>query len=136
MGFRLAELFVEVKERGVAQVAGGIDRIKASMSGVVSMAPAFTTMFSAAGLGLAAKAAIGLAAAWESLAVSFKVMLGDGDKASKLLADIRDFAAATPFELGELANASKALLAFGVTPDDLIPTLRQVGDVASGLGIP
>lgn len=72
----------------------------------------------------------------EQLEISFTTMLKSGDKARQLMKDITDAAAATPFELPELQNASKQLLAFGVASDDIIPTLKRLGDVASGIGAP
>lgn len=71
----------------------------------------------------------------EQLEISFTTMLGDADKAKKLINEITEAAKATPFELPELQRASKSLLAFGIEADDIIPTLIRLGDVSSGIGI-
>ena len=63
-------------------------------------------------------------------------MLGDADKAGALLKDLSKFAAETPFEFPEIANAGKSLLAFGFTADTIKDNLRRLGDVASSLNIP
>ncbi len=76
------------------------------------------------------------AANTEQLETSFKVLLSDAKAAKELMKDIALFAAETPFELNELANASKQLLAFGVAGKDIIKTLRMLGDISAGLGIP
>jgi tape measure domain-containing protein len=86
-------------------------------------------------LGFAAAAIKGAADA-EQLQVAFATMLGGADKATKLLGEITKFAASTPFETTEIANASKQLLAFGFAQEQVIPTMTQLGDLASGLGIP
>ena len=61
-----------------------------------------------------------------------KTLLGDADKANKLLADIKATAATTPFTLEGLADASRTLLSFGVSAEKIIPTMRMLGDVSGG----
>lgn len=91
-----------------------------------------------AGLGAVAGAkwAIGLTAGFEKTGAAFETMLGSGDKAKAMMSELSNFAAETPFEMGELANATKKLLAFGVAQRDIIPTMRRLGDLASALDIP
>src|SRR3990167_4674957 len=59
-------------------------------------------------------------------------MLGSAADAKKLLTDLKDLAARTPFQLTDLADASKTLLGFGFSAEKLLPTIRQLGDVAGG----
>ena len=73
-----------------------------------------------------------LAAANESAATSFKVMLGSAQEAQALMAGLRGFAAQTPFGFGDLQSATKTLLQFGVAGDDIMPTLRMLGDASGG----
>lgn len=80
-------------------------------------------------------AAVKLAADLEQTTVAFEVMLGSADRAKSLLGDIRDFAAATPFESGELIQSARQLSAFGSEANDIVPTLRVLGDIASGTGM-
>ncbi|CAB4151475.1 Phage tail tape measure protein [uncultured Caudovirales phage] len=75
-------------------------------------------------------------ASFEQTTVAFTTMLGSADKAKELLKELSEFAASTPFQLPELENASKSLLAFGFSQKQIIPTMRQLGDVASLLNIP
>lgn len=70
----------------------------------------------------------------EQLNIAFEVFLGSADKAKKVVADLRKFADLTPFEVEPVNNAGRALLAFGFSAEELIPTLRRIGDVASGTG--
>jgi len=70
----------------------------------------------------------------EQLGVSFKTILGSGEAAKGLLTELESFAASTPFQFPELANAAKSLAAFGVAGDDIVPTLQRVGDVSAGVG--
>ena len=50
------------------------------------------------------------------------------------MAELGKFAEVTPFSTEQVNNAGKSLLAFGITTEDLIPTLKAVGDIASGTG--
>src|SRR5690606_21925173 len=44
----------------------------------------------------------------------------------------RDFAATTPFSFPDLQSAARTMLAFGVASDQVLPSLRMLGDVAGG----
>ena len=73
---------------------------------------------------------------FEQLQISFETMLGSVEKADDLIAKITKFAIRTPFELKDVAKGAKALLAFGIEQEKIIPTLRSLGDVAAGLSVP
>lgn len=73
---------------------------------------------------------------FQQLEVAFTTMLGSKEKADKLLREVTEFAAKTPFELTEVATASKQLLAFGFNAEEVQGTLRSLGDIAAGLGQP
>lgn len=73
-----------------------------------------------------------LAGQAEQAAISFEVMLGDAAAAKKMLAEITDFAAKTPFEMPGLREAARMMMSFGVTQDKIMPTLKALGDVAAG----
>ncbi|MEY2669791.1 MAG: hypothetical protein RLZZ577_107 [Bacteroidota bacterium] len=63
---------------------------------------------------------------------NFTTMLGSASEAQKMLADIKDFAAKTPFELTDLAKGTQTLLAFGTESEKIMPTLKMLGDVSLG----
>lgn len=73
-----------------------------------------------------------LAANMEQTQVAFEVMLGSGDKAKKMLADIEKMGAETPFTFDQLKDAGQTLLNFNVSGERLLPTMRAIGDVAAG----
>jgi tape measure domain-containing protein len=73
---------------------------------------------------------------FQQLEVAFKTMLGSKEKADKLMAEVTQFAATTPFELSQVANATRSLLAFGISADKIKSTLRALGDVSAGIGAP
>jgi len=63
---------------------------------------------------------------------SFETMLGSAEKAKATIADMQKMAAATPFELGDLAQAGKVLLQYGVSADTLMSRISMLGDIAQG----
>ena len=59
-------------------------------------------------------------------------MLGSAEEATKLVNNLKEMGAKTPFETSDLAKASQTLLAFGTSAEDLLPTLQMLGDVSQG----
>lgn len=81
-----------------------------------------------------AKKTLDLGIKQEQLNIAFTTFLGSAEKARKLLAELTKFAIVTPFTPDQVNNAAKALLAFGVQAEKIIPTLKMLGDVSSGTG--
>ena len=72
----------------------------------------------------------------QQLQVALSTILQDKSKADQLIAEIIQFAAKTPFNLDDVANGAKQLLAYGSSADKVVGELSMLGDVASGLQIP
>lgn len=72
----------------------------------------------------------------EDLSTQFRVLTGSAEDASKIVKDLQEFSAKTPFQLEGLAQASQQLLGFGFQTEEIIPKLQQIGDVASAVGRP
>jgi len=89
----------------------------------------------AAGIGIVSLKGIVVAAGqFEQITVALTTMLGSTELANEKLAELQEFAARTPFTLPGVENAARSLLAVGFTADELLPTLKSLGDVSSGLG--
>lgn len=71
---------------------------------------------------------------FEQFRVSFSTMMGSIGQGNLMLKNLYDFAATTPFEIEEVVNAGKKLMAMGISARDVLPTLRTLGDVAAGVG--
>lgn len=84
--------------------------------------------------GLLTREFINQAGAMEQNQVAFRTMIGNAETADNLLNNIRDFAKRTPFNLNELVEGSKRLLAYNIEAKDLIPTLGVLGDITAGVG--
>ena len=73
---------------------------------------------------------------YQQLEVAFETMLGSKSKADALMGQLIDTAAKTPFEMSEVAEASKMLLAYGMEGNKVNETLIRLGDIAAGLSMP
>lgn len=73
---------------------------------------------------------------YQQLEIAFNTMLGSKSKADALMGQLIDTAATTPFEMKDIAESSKMLLAYGMAADDVNGTLIRLGDIAAGLSIP
>lgn len=125
----------------------GLNQARSSLSGFASFAAssmasfmgnvgasAFTSLTSS--LINTGKSALSLAADNEQLGISFTTMLGSAEESAKLIGSLQKFGAETPFETKDINPAARSLLAFGVAADQIVPTLRVLGDIAAGTNQP
>jgi tape measure domain-containing protein len=70
----------------------------------------------------------------EGLQIGFTSLFKSASKAKSFLAELANFAAATPFEMPEVAEAAQKLLAMETPAKDIIPILTDIGDAMAGLG--
>ncbi|MDO5106023.1 tape measure protein [Capnocytophaga sp.] len=73
---------------------------------------------------------------FQQLEISFSTMLKSRVKAEKLMSELTNLAATTPFGLQEVSEGAKRLLAIQVSAEEVTDVLRRMGDVAAGLGVP
>ena len=73
------------------------------------------------------------AADFERVSLQFGVMLGR-TQGSQMIKDLQQFSKATPFQFGGLAASTRTLLAFGVAQEDVMGSLKMLGDVSAGTG--
>lgn len=85
-----------------------------------------------AGVGAIVTAGVKYNAAIENFDAGFTTLLGSADKSKALLTQLSSFAAATPFEMPQLADASQTMLSFGEDANSLMPDLKMLGDISLG----
>ena len=95
-----------------------------------------TAYFTLQGASAFIKQVVAVRSQFQQLEISFGTMLKSKEKANALMAQMADLAAKTPFGLQEVSEGAKRLLAFQVPAEEVTETLRRMGDVASGLGVP
>lgn len=100
-----------------ASVIGGFQKLTGMLQGLTS-------------------SVISVGAQAEKTAVAFETFLGSAEKAKEVMIQVRDFAATTPFELPEVTEAAKQLLATKTPADQLIPTIKMLGEIAAGADKP
>lgn len=71
----------------------------------------------------------------EKANIGFTTMLGSASKAKTFLEDLAEFAAKTPFEFPDLLDASKRMLAYGFSAQQVLPTMEAVGNATAALGM-
>lgn len=115
--------------RAELRSALGEETLSASNAAVMSIAGI------AASLGALGVKAVQAAGNFQQVQAAMTNMLGSAERAKNLLGQLQDFAAKTPFEFNDVAAASQKFLAFGFTAEQIIPTLKAVGDAAAGVGL-
>lgn len=68
--------------------------------------------------------------------IAFTTMLGSQAQATKLMGQMTELAAKTPFSLQEVSAGAKQLLAFQIPANQVVDTLTRMGNIAAGLGVP
>jgi len=127
-------------ERGIARarrrIAAFATYAKRTLTGIgrTLMNPATVLGGFAAGAGIGGM--IKLAADVETLNVQFKVLTGSADDAARVMADVQKFAAETPFQQMDIADAARMLISFGAGANTVVDELRMLGDLAAGTGQP
>lgn len=109
------------------------DRIDATFRNIAAAATAYLSAQTFAGM---VKEIASVRGEFQQLEIAFETMLKNKQLSDKLMAEVVQFAAKTPFDLKGVAAGAKQLLAYGTEVKDIIPTMRRLGDVASGLSIP
>ena len=90
---------------------------------------------------LAALAVVGTArfiffktAELETQRASLEQLTGSLEKTNKIIKDLQDFGAVTPFTSSELIEQTKRLKAFGFQTEELVDTTKRLADVAGATG--
>ena len=120
--------------QSVGRTSDGLASKLGRVAGGIGKALGGATL-AAGGLAVAGgKMGIEVAAANEQARISFTTMLGSATKADDFLRKMTKFAAETPFDMPGLQTAASSLVSAGVDADKVIPIMRTLGDVTSGMG--
>jgi len=132
---RSFDVVLNVKDK----VSGVISSIKSKISSVFSLLASplgFIGMGAfAGGAGAMVKASLDVAGEAEQAQIAFNTMLRSEKEAGRFLQELEKFSIETPFELPQLREASRRLLAYGYSAKEIMPILKAVGDASAGLGL-
>lgn len=129
--------------RGLDQAESKMGRMGSTMGRIGGKVGGFALRGAAVGIaglgaGLVAGAVAGIKynSSIEQTTIAMGTMLGSTEQATALIAEVTKMAAATPFEFPELADATKRLVAYGVSAEDAVPLMTRLGDISSALQVP
>lgn len=125
---------VKRTQSGVFSLSGAFNKLGAvtfNLNNIGNSLNSLTAPVRALGSGI-----FNATASAEQFNVALTTMLKSKQKADQLSAGIASFAASTPFELTQVQDASRKLLAFGVDAQSVMPALKALGDVSAGVGAP
>lgn len=112
-------------EAGMKSAKKSVDILSVALNGIASIG-------AGAMLLKVGKDALKASSDFEQATVQFGVMLGNAEKATKLVNQLQDMANVTPFETQDLLDASKVLLNFGTDLSEILPDLQMLGDISGG----
>ena len=126
-GMNRAAASAKAAVAGITQVNGAIE----GMAGAATLGVIGSIAGSILNVGISCVKAAGNMEQYE---IAFQTMLKSTEKGTQMLRDLQEFAAKTPFDVPGVVSTAQQLMAFGFQAEQIIPTLRTLGDAAAGLG--
>ena len=133
---KLGDLVVRIgaDTRDLNKSLGRVQRNMRSMTGnITRMGQDMTRSITLPLLGIGA-AAVKSAADLETLETSFVSLTGGAAQAADMVKQLNEFTAATPFQLEEVGNAARQLIASGTAISEVNDQLQFLGDIAATSG--
>ena len=113
-------------------MGGGKNGLMDGLMGAASSARMFWGALVASGLYQFGEAAVEARSRIEQLEVSFSTLLGSQAQANALLQEIREYGEVTPYDTEGLSQAARLMLSYGMATNQVMPTLRMLGDISMG----
>ena len=127
-------------ERGAKRAKKQFQEIsKAAKKEGDAIKDAFREVYKAIGIAFSAQQAVAFVrqivnvrSEIQSLEVSFRTLLGSQQASTELMQQMKEFAAATPLQIGDLAKAAQTMLGFNLAAEEVMPMLKAIGDISMG----
>jgi len=107
---------------------------KSASAGVSTLSKAFAPLLAAVSVLGAARFVFVKTAELETQRKSLEQLTGSAEKTNKIIKELQDFGAVTPFTSSELIEQTKRLKAFGFETEELVDTTKRLADVAGATG--
>ena len=104
-------------ERAFGGIAAAVGKLAIAFAGIQAIKFVFTQ-----------------AAELQTQARSLEILAGSAEKAGKIIKELQDLGAVTPFTSTELIDAAKRLQAFGIEADKVVETTRRLADASGATG--
>lgn len=113
-------------------LSGALGSLGGSLGSLGGLAAGAAAGFAAMKLKDYGQYALHTSAAFEQLAISFRVMTGSAQTGQELTDAIIELGAKTPMTAQQLSKAAQLLLSFGESAENIIPDLKLLGDITGG----
>lgn len=113
-------------------LSGALGSLGGSLGSLKGLTVAAAAGFAAMKLKDYGQYALQTSAAFEQLAISFRVMTGSAQTGQELTDAIIELGAKTPMTAQQLSKAAQLLLSFGESAENIIPDLKLLGDITGG----
>ena len=117
---------------GSKGLTGALGSLGGSLGSLRGLTVAAAAGFAAMKLKDYGQYALQTSAAFEQLAISFRVMTGSAQTGQELTDAIIELGAKTPMTAHQLSKAAQLLLSFGESAENIIPDLKLLGDITGG----
>lgn len=117
---------------GSKGLSGALGSLGGSLGSLGRLAAGAAAGFAAMKLKDYGQYALSTSAAFEQLAISFRVMTGSAQIGQELTDAIIELGAKTPMTAQQLSKAAQLLLSFGESTENIIPDLKLLGDITGG----
>lgn len=111
---------------------------KQSSGRITSLFTGLGAKLGAAGIGIGfaqlGKGAIQAASEFETVSQSFEILIGDVERAKKLIQELDTFSLATPFQPKEIQQSAKTLLGFGRSAEVVLKDMELLGNASAATG--
>lgn len=121
-------------DRGSRPGAGMFKEVMIGAARAIGQAFVEMTAKAVQGVEQIARAGIEFNAKMESYQTAFTTLLKDGDEAARVMAQIREDAARTPFDVDSLTQANQMLISTGLSAEDARKDVLALANAVAGTG--
>lgn len=123
---------LKANKTSASGLSGALGSLGGSLGSLGGLAAGAAAGFAAMKLKDYGQYALQTSAAFEQLAISFRVMTGSAQTGQELTDAIIKLGAETPMTAQQLSKAAQLLLSFGESAENIIPDLKLLGDITGG----
>ena len=123
---------LKANKTSASGLSGALGSLGGSLGSLGGLAAGAAAGFAAMKLKDYGQYALSTSAAFEQLAISFRVMTGSAQTGQELTDAIVELGAKTPMTAQQLSKAAQLLMSFGESAENIIPDLKLLGDITGG----
>lgn len=126
---------VDKLDKELSQTSGTFDKVGGKVKSFAAGAgAALAAAFSVNAILNFTQRSVEAFAAFERGRTTFTNFVGDATLAAKIFDELQDFSIKSPFSREEVESGARALLQFGVANEEVVETIKLLGDVSAGTG--